>query len=128
MGRMLIGGLCGLVACLSLTISTTYAGDPPSFTNKRPQTGGSKNASTTARKKPCDIEPSTVSIGRPREAAKPLPASQSAPFQPVTSAPRWHCEKPSVVTKPVWGDGPIVCEFEIQNTGAQYLKVRAKAG
>ena len=123
-----IAGVSGLVACFSLTVSRAHAQPSPSFTNKLTNSVASKDPSPTARKKSCDAEPSTVTLGQKKTVDKQtLPSGQTA-FRPVTSAPRWQCDKPSVMTKPVWGGEPIVCEFEFRNTGAQHLSVRAKAG
>ncbi|MCH7925831.1 MAG: hypothetical protein IIC51_09890 [Planctomycetes bacterium] len=69
-----------------------------------------------------------MTLGKRKKVGnQPVPPEKTA-FRPVTSAPRWQCDKPSVMTKPVWGGEPIVCEFEFRNTGAQHLSVRAKAG
>ena len=120
--------MSGLVACLSLTVSLAQAQPSPSFSNKRAKGATSKDPSPTAGKKACDAEASSVTLGKKKEAVKQtLPSGQTA-FRPVTSAPRWRCDKPNVITKPVWGGEPIVCEFEFRNTGAQNLSVRAKAG
>lgn len=123
-----MAGMSGLVACLSLTVSLAHAQPSPSFSNKRAGSAASKNPSPTARKKACDAEPSTVTFGNKKEVGKQtLPSGQTA-FRPATSAPRWQCDKPNVMTKPVWGRESIVCEFEFRNIGAQHLSVRAKAG
>jgi len=88
----------------------------------------SKDSSATAGKKACDSETSTVTLGKENKVVTQTVPPEKTEFRPMTSAPRWHCDKPSVMTKPVWGGEPIVCEFEFRNTGAQHLSVRAKAG
>lgn len=123
-----IARMSGIVACLSLTVSLAHAQTSPSFSNKRAGSVASKSPSPTAGKKARDTEPSTVTLGKEKKVGKqPVPSGETA-FRPVTSAPRWQCDKPNVMTKPVWGGESIVCEFEFQNTGAQHLSIRAKAG
>ncbi|MCH8149228.1 MAG: hypothetical protein IH987_14805 [Planctomycetes bacterium] len=123
-----IAGLCGLVTFVSLTVRPAHGQTLPSFSNKRANNAGSKTPAPRAGKKACDTEPSTVTFGKNKAVGKQRLPSGQTPFRALTSAPRWQCDKPNVMTKPVWGGESIVCEFEFQNTGTKYLNIRAKAG
>ena len=123
-----IASLCGLVACLSLAAGLAHAQSSPSFSNKRAKGTAPKVPSSTTKKKACDTEASTVTFGKEKKAVDQTVPSGPTAFRPVTSAPRWQCDKPRVMTKPVWGGEPIVCEFEFLSAGAQHLSIRAKAG
>jgi|GEM_PF-2494466 len=129
--------LCGIVLLLLIFVVGESRAQSPSLSNRRPPrtdekvlrppAGPTKQGSAPTKEK-CNLPPSRVEVGSDGKSVDTKPAHKNMPFQPISQAAHWRCDRPSIRVKEVWAGEPVVCEFEFLNDGARPLSIQARGG